>query len=150
MENRMKSYKYGSRNVSDIRNRRNDVTIELRKNKKDDQMYKRRNIDINATSPLKEHNSPASPNQQQLYASLDEIISHMQSVDDPTMVFRATQAARKMLSQERNPPIDSLISHGIVPICVAFLDSPRYSFVACVFTVFRILFFYQFLRYKTK
>lgn len=136
MENRMKSYKYGSRNVSDIRSRRNDVTIELRKSKKEDQMYKRRNIDVNATSPLKEHNSPASPNQQHLYSSLEEIITHMRC-DDPTLVFRATQATRKMLSQERNPPIDALISHGIVPICVSFLDSPRY-----ILTTFRLVFYF--------
>ena len=124
MENRLKSYKNSSKSVSDIRSRRNDVTIELRKTKKDDQMNKRRNIDVNATSPLKEHNSPASPTNQALYTSLEEIIVHMRS-DDSTLVFRATQAARKMLSQERNPPIDSLISHGIVPICVEFLDTDR-------------------------
>lgn len=124
MENRLKSYKNSSRNVSDIRSRRNDVTVELRKSKKDDQMNKRRNIDVNATSPLKEHNSPASPNNAPLYSSMEEIIMQMQS-DDPTAVYRATQAARKMLSQERNPPIDSLIEHGIVPICVELLDVPR-------------------------
>lgn len=127
MENRLKSYKNSSRNVSDIRSRRNDVTVELRKSKKDDQMNKRRNIDVNATSPLKEHNSPASPTNQPLYSSLEEIIVQMQS-DDPTLVHRATQAARKMLSQERNPPIDSLIGHGIVPICVRFLESTRWDF----------------------
>lgn len=58
------------------------------------------------------------------YLPLEEIILHMRS-DDSTMVFKATQAARKMLSQQGNPPIDSLIAHGIVPICVHFLDSPR-------------------------
>lgn len=124
MENRIKSFKNNSRNVSDIRSRRNDVTVELRKSKKDDQMNKRRNIDVNATSPLKEHNSPASPNNQPLYSSLEDIIIQMQS-DDASTVYRATQAARKMLSQERNPPIDSLIDHGIVPICVDFLEAPR-------------------------
>ncbi|XP_031617394.1 importin subunit alpha [Contarinia nasturtii] len=121
MENRLKSYKNSSRNVDDIRSRRNDVTIELRKSKKDDQMNKRRNIDINATSPLKENNSPASPTIG-LYSSLEEIITHMRC-NDSTLVHRATQAARKMLSQERNPPIDNLIYHGIVPICVGFLES---------------------------
>lgn len=125
MENRAKSYKNSSRNVADIRNRRNEVSIELRKSKKDDQMNKRRNIDVNATSPLKEHNSPASPvSNQPLYSSLEEIILHM-SCDDPSLVLRATQAARKMLSQERNPPIENLIKHGIVPICVDFLESPK-------------------------
>lgn len=126
MENRdrLKNFKNSSKSVSDIRSRRNDVTIELRKNKKDDQMNKRRNIDVNATSPLKEHNSPASPTNQPLYASVDDIIADMRS-DDPKLVHSATQAARKMLSQERNPPIDGLIEHGIVPICVDFLDSLR-------------------------
>lgn len=125
MENRSKSYKNSTRSVTDIRNRRNEVTVELRKSKKDDQMNKRRNIDVNATSPLKEHNSPASPtNNQPLYSSLEEIIMHMKS-DDPSLAFRATQAARKMLSQERNPPIENLIAHGIVPICVNFLDKPK-------------------------
>lgn len=125
MENRLKTYKNNSRNVSDIRNRRNEVTVELRKSKKDDQMNKRRNIDVNATSPLKEHNSPASPpTNQPLYSSLEEIIMHMKC-DDPSLVHRATQAARKMLSQERNPPIENLIDHGIVPICVDFLESSK-------------------------
>lgn len=123
MENRLKHYKNSSRNVDDIRSRRNDVTIELRKSKKDDQMNKRRNIDATATSPLKEHNSPASP-VSGLYQSLEEIISHMRC-NDPVLVYRATQAARKMLSQERNPPIDNLIAHGIVPICVSFLESEK-------------------------
>lgn len=125
MENRSKTYKNSSRNVTDIRNRRNEVTVELRKSKKNDQMNKRRNIDVNATSPLKEHNSPASPvNNQPLYSSLEEIIMHMKS-DDSVLVHRATQAARKMLSQELNPPIENLIEHGIVPICVDFLESPK-------------------------
>lgn len=124
MENRLKNFKNGSKTLSEIRSRRNDVTIELRKSKKDDQMNKRRNIDVNATSPLKEHNSPASPQNQLLYSSLDEIVQMMQSTDE-NITYRATQAARKILSQERNPPIDALIEQGIVPICVNFLESQK-------------------------
>lgn len=124
MENRLKHFKNGSKTPSEIRSRHNDVTIELRKSKKDDQLNKRRNIDVNATSPLKEHNSPASPQNQGLFSSLEEIVQVMQSNDDYT-AFRATQAARKILSQERNPPIDALIELGIVPICVNFLESQK-------------------------
>lgn len=124
MENRLKNFKNGSKTLSEIRSRRNDVTVELRKSKKDDQMNKRRNIDVNATSPLKEQNTPETPQNQLLYSSLDEVVQMMQSNDEST-AYRATQAARKILSQERNPPIDALIAQGIVPICVNFLESPK-------------------------
>lgn len=118
---RNQQFKNCSKTVSEMRSRRHEVTVELRKNKKDDQLFKRRNIDVNATSPLKESNSPSSPD---LYSSLEDIVKHMKSGDELT-VFRATQAARKMLSQERNPPIETLIGYGIVPLCVCFLDSLR-------------------------
>lgn len=114
-------YKNSSKDTSTMRSKRLEATIELRKSKKEDQMFKRRNIDVNATSPLKEPNSPASPDIDQ-YASLEDIIHHMQS-DDGKKVLRATQAARKILSQEKNPPIATLIGHGVVPLCVRFLES---------------------------
>lgn len=116
---RNQNFKNCSKSVSELRSRRHEVTVELRKSKKDDQLFKRRNIDVNATSPLKENNAQESPD---LYISLEDIIQNMQS-NDSTTVFRATQAARKMLSQERNPPIEKLIGHGIVPLCVQFLES---------------------------
>lgn len=114
-------YKNCSKSISAMRSRRHEVTVELRKSKKEDQMLKRRNIDINATSPLKENNAQTSPGP---IMTLEEIITGMHSSDE-TLIFQATQNARKMLSQERNPPIEQLISHGIVPLCVRFLDAQR-------------------------
>lgn len=112
------NFKNVSKSNSEMRSRRHETTIELRKNKKEDQMFKRRNIDVNATSPLKENNALLSPGPTM---SLDEIITGMRS-NNPNLVFQATQSARKMLSQERNPPINTLINNGIVPLCVQFLD----------------------------
>lgn len=126
MGNRSKAHENDSQNVLGIRNSCNQDTIKLGKSKKDDQIKKRHNIDANATSPLQEHNFLASPpNKQPLYSSLEEIIMHMKC-DDPILVYRATQAVRNMLSQEPfNPPSKTLIEHGIVSICVDFLESPR-------------------------
>lgn len=44
----------------------------------------------------------------------------MDSSDDHLKLV-ATQAARKTLSRERNPPIDAMNKSGIVPRCVEFL-----------------------------
>ncbi|XP_055904955.1 importin subunit alpha [Eupeodes corollae] len=114
---RQNAYKNNSINSQEMRMRRHEVTIELRKSKKEDQLFKRRNInEDDVVSPLKEVNG-----QSPVQMSVDEIVSAMNS-PDPDRQFAGTQAARKMLSRERNPPIDMMIGHGIVPICVRFLQ----------------------------
>lgn len=97
--------------------RRHEVTVELRKSKKEDQIFKRRNInEDDITSPLKETNGQ-SPSAM----TTGDIVAAMQC-DDTDRQYVGMQAARKMLSRERNPPIDIMINHGIVPICVNFLQ----------------------------
>jgi len=44
---------------------------------------------------------------------------------NPDEQFAAVQAARKILSKNKNPPIDELIRSGIVPVLVACLQSRR-------------------------
>ncbi|XP_017859998.1 PREDICTED: importin subunit alpha [Drosophila arizonae] len=120
-------YKANTLNMQDSRMRRHEVTIELRKSKKEDQLFKRRNInDEDLTSPLKELNG-----QSPVLLSVDEIVAAMNS-EDPERQFVGMQQARKMLSRERNPPIDVMISHGIVPICIRFLqhNNPLLQFEA--------------------
>lgn len=41
---------------------------------------------------------------------------------DPTEQLQAVQSARKLLSSDRNPPIDPLIESGILPILVRCLE----------------------------
>lgn len=100
-----------------MRRRRVVQAVELRKVRKDDQLLKRRNIDIgeDQTSPLKETTENAPP-----AMTAEEIMYGMMSPDEDVQ-YKATQACRKILSAERNPPIDHVIRLGVVPRCVEFL-----------------------------
>ncbi|KAF7990590.1 hypothetical protein HCN44_000395 [Aphidius gifuensis] len=102
----------------DARRRRNEVSVELRKAKRDEQILKRRNLEINTEDLNKSDNEPSSPP----IMPIDDIISGM-NCSDETIQLQATQACRKMLSREKHPPIDSMIHKGIVPRCIQFLDN---------------------------
>ena len=103
--------------MKDLRRRRTEVSVEIRKAKKDDHLLKRRNLDIDdePLSPLQEQNRQAAANM-----SIEEIVSGMNSGDE-NKEMTATHAARKILSREKNPPIDILINANAVPKLVEFL-----------------------------
>ena len=54
--------------------------------------------------------------------SIPEIVAAIQS-DDPQLQFQATQMTRKLLSREKQPPIDAVLSADIVPRLVEFLTA---------------------------
>ncbi|RZC42161.1 importin subunit alpha-5 [Asbolus verrucosus] len=129
-ENRIRSFKNKGKDSEEMRRRRAGQTIELRKAKKEDQLLKRRNISLQeeVASPLQENNS-TSPSSM----SAEEILWGMMSPDE-SLQFKATQACRKILSREKNPPIDHMIRLGVVPRCVEFLGkvhNPSLQFEAC-------------------
>lgn len=53
--------------------------------------------------------------------NLDELVAKAGS-SDPAIQLQAVQSARKLLSSDRNPPIDPLIESGILPILVRCLE----------------------------
>lgn len=115
---RRQAYKNFTKNSDELRMRRHEVTIELRKSKKDEQLQKRRNIGIDDdyTSPVKD-NKDDGP---KVDMSIAEICENMRSIDSETR-YNATHSARRLLSSETNPPIDAMIEAGVVPMCVQFL-----------------------------
>ncbi|XP_060585028.1 importin subunit alpha-1-like [Ruditapes philippinarum] len=131
-ESRLKTYKNKGRDLDEMRRRRQDVSVELRKQRKDDQLLKRRNVaveDEGPTSPLAD-----ASNKQNVGPSLTlpEIIAGING-NDTALQMQATQAARKLLSKERNPPIDDIIKAGVIPRMVEFLshtDRPELQFEA--------------------
>lgn len=116
---RLSSYKHGVKSNTELRQRRHEVTVELRKNKKEDQLFKRRNITSQqptVTSPLQENNA-----QSPIMVDFRDLLFYVDS-GNPQKEFAAIQTVRKMLSREKSPPIDQMINLGMVPVCVSFLE----------------------------
>ncbi|XP_012666238.1 importin subunit alpha-8 [Otolemur garnettii] len=120
-EERLRKFKYRGKDASMRRQQRIVVSQKLRKVKKDEQTFKRRNI-------VSFSHDPASENlaeEMSVSLTLSEIIKGVNS-SDPILRFQATQEARKMLSWERNPPLKLVVEAGLIPRLVEFLKSSLY------------------------
>ncbi|KAL3104108.1 hypothetical protein niasHS_002135 [Heterodera schachtii] len=124
MADRQTQYKNIGKDVEALRKNRTEQVVSIRKEKRDDIMSKRRNIPTeDATEDASTSNvtGVAVPYDR---TNLQEIVVQAQSADPEVQMLAVTQA-RKLLSSDRNPPIDDLISSGILPILVNCLESPN-------------------------
>ncbi|XP_036097629.1 importin subunit alpha-8 [Molossus molossus] len=125
-EERLRKFKYRGKDASLRRQQRIAVSLQLRKAKKDEQVLKRRNITHLSPDPVSEEGNKG------VILTLQEIINGV-NASDPDLCFQATQAARKILSRERNPPLKLIVEAGLIPRLVEFLKSsllPRLQFEA--------------------
>uniref|UniRef100_A0A671F254 Importin subunit alpha n=1 Tax=Rhinolophus ferrumequinum TaxID=59479 RepID=A0A671F254_RHIFE len=123
-EERRRKFKYRGKDASMRRQQRIVVNLQLRKAKKDEQALKRRNIISLSPDPASEQLTKG------VNLTLQEIINGV-NASDPDLCFQAAQAARKILSQERNPPLNLIVEAGLIPRLVEFLKSSLHPCLQC-------------------
>jgi len=117
---RLKGFKNRGKDMEDFRRRRTTDSVELRKAKKDNHLTKKRQIgDLNLISPLKENNQQTINVPLMDIEDITRILTSDSNDDDK---FKAVQSTRRLLSREKNPPIDKVIKAGLVPSLIQLLQ----------------------------
>lgn len=123
---RLQLYKNkGNYQSNEVRRRREDVTVELRRQKREESLAKKRNMSTNEGQTM---DSVASENDQvqnnlaivEFNQTKDDLIRKMMS-QWPKEQLEAVSSFRKFLSKGKTPPIQEVISCGVVPKLVDFL-----------------------------
>lgn len=118
----------------ETRQKRVEVTVQLRKQNRDEQVMKRRGAvgetgkpDENTTVTTNVDSRPSdvtskltSSDIQERLKNLPRLVEHLNSNDSALQLEAATEF-RKLLSIEKNPPIQQVINVNVVPRLVALL-----------------------------
>jgi len=108
---RIQNYKNKGNTADELRRRREEEGVQLRKTKREEQLQKRR---LCQEPPATTQTTPTSQ------FDFTEMVQQIMS-DDPGLQLVATTKFRKILSKEKSPPIEEVIRTGIVPRLKDFL-----------------------------
>jgi hypothetical protein len=126
-EMRKKDYKRGV-NSDEARRRRNEVTVSIRKNKREEGLQKRRTV--NDVAPISE--SSASGRAKFSVKDINSLKNGIFS-NDMGVKVQSMQGIRKILSVDTDPPVTAVMKAGLLPAMVSALncdESPDFQFEA--------------------
>lgn len=120
-DDRRLDFKFQGLTNDELRRRREETTIELRKTRRDDLLSKRRNLnEATAESPnVSLEDEPRAATTTRIGEKYKEPLYS----NDSHAIFDACQGFRKILSKERHPPIQQVIELGVVDRLVELLSS---------------------------
>jgi importin subunit alpha-1 len=114
----------------ELRRRREEQQVEIRKAKREENLAKRRGIGTGENRPgaslgaAPDSDDENPPTESQLNEDLPQMVQGVFSEQIDAQI-QATTKFRKLLSKERNPPIEEVIKTGVVGRFVEFLRSPH-------------------------
>lgn len=121
-------YKNTSLDAKELRRRREEESVQLRKQKRDDVLSKRRTLapwndkdDTLDDDEIGTNCSDTSDCSQQ-YTFTNEMVEILMHGTDLSLLIDNAQKVRKVLSKEPRPPIDEVIQSGLVPRFIELLD----------------------------
>jgi len=108
--------------AQELRRRREEQQVEIRKQKREESIAKRRNFQPIEDDEEGDSDEDADLGQTSLATTLPQMLQAVYSNSQEDQLD-ATMKFRKLLSKEKNPPIDKVIQCGVVPRFVEFLTS---------------------------
>jgi importin subunit alpha-1 len=121
--------------ADDSRQKRVEVTVELRKKTRDEQLMKRRGAVGDQDTPSENskpsdnviEDKPSKSTSEDIgekLKNLPQLVAALNS-GDQSRHLEVVVEFRRLLSIEKNPPIQQVIDTGVVPRLVSFLASPN-------------------------